>query len=128
MRRVLLIAIAVVCAGTLGWAAFVVGTADDHRTNVKYILWKHHLWAYDPGLVGYLIVDNEFRESLKGKTRAEILRWFPVLQPVDKAEVFLPYTPEVESHPGFVWIDSKQSWWGLDFEGDRVRDVVLIKG
>jgi hypothetical protein len=104
-----------------------LGSEDNHHTNAKYILWKHHLWGYDPDLaLRYFNVDVDFRLSLNGKTRAELQRWFPVLKPVDPNDGYLPYCGDRVWTPGFVWIDDTR--WGVVFEGNRVKDIVLFKG
>ena len=107
--------------------AFILGGADSHHTNAKYILWKHHLWRYEPDLaLQYFNVDVDFRLSLNGKTRGELQRWFPVLKPVDPNDPYLPYCGELVWTPGFVWIDDTR--WGVIFEGDRVKDIRMFKG
>src|SRR5262249_53010549 len=78
---------------TIVAGAFMVATAlvvlafdDSHHTNLKYLMWKHHLWSYNHLSLKYLNVDPAFRMSLVGKTRAEVERWFPILQPSEKAD------------------------------------------
>ena len=108
-------------------AGVALGTADSHHTNAKYILWKHHLWPYNRDLaLDYFNVDVDFRRSLNGKTRAQLQRWFPVLNPVDPNDGYLPYCGPLVWTPGFVWID--QTRWGVVFEGNQVKDIVLFKG
>ena len=107
--------------------AIDLGRADSHHTNAKYILWKHHLWRYEPDLaLRYFNVDVDFRLSLNGKTHAELQRWFPVLKPIDPKDGYLPYCGDLVWTPGFVWIDDTR--WGVVFESDRVKDIVLFKG
>lgn len=104
-----------------------LGGADSHHTNAKYILWKHHLWRYDPDLaLRYFNVDVDFRLSLNGKSRSQLQRWFPVLKPIDPSDSYLPYCGDRVWTPGFVWIDDTR--WGVVFENGRVKDIVLFKG
>jgi hypothetical protein len=125
-RRIALIIAGLLAAVVLA-AGVALGSDDSHHTNAKYLLWKHHLWPYSRDLaLAYLNVDVDFRRSLNGKTRAELQKWFPVLTPIDPQDGYLPYCGEVVKTPGFVWIDGTR--WGVVFEGDRVKDIVLFKG
>lgn len=126
-RRWIIRAVGGFAAATILAIGVALGSADSHHTNAKYLLWKHHLWPYSRDLaLDYFNVDADFRMSLNGKTKPEIQRWFPVLTSVDPADPYLPYCGELVKTPGFVWIDRTR--WGIIFEGDRVKDIVLFKG
>lgn len=108
-------------------AGIALASDDSHHTNAKYLLWKHHLWPYSRDLaLTYFNVDADFRASLNGKTRAELQTWFPVLTPIDPNDSYLPYCGDAVKTPGFVWLDGTR--WGVIFERDRVKDIVLFKG
>ena len=107
---------------------YAAGTADSHHVNLRWLLWKHHLWPYDPDIaLRYLNVDGDFRASLAGKTKAEIQQWFPVLLPKDEA--ILPsqkyYSKEIQT-PDFFWIGD--STWAVWFEDGKLKDIEPIKG
>ena len=114
--------------------AFMVATAlivlgfDDSHHNLKYVMWKHHLWSYNHLSLKYLNVDPAFRMSLIGKTRAEVERWFPrpILQPSDKADGYLRYCDPVVYDPEFCWIDGTR--WGITFKRGKVTDIRYFKG
>ena len=121
-RFVTIISVAVVVG-----IASLVAIDDNHKTNLKYLMWKHHLVRYEPKLaLRYFNVDAEFRLSLIGKTRTEVEAWFPILRQIDKEDSYLPTCGEAVWKPGFVWIDSSR--WGIVFENDRARDIILFKG
>lgn len=126
-RRIIRVILGVVAA-MIVLVGVGLGIDDSHRTNAKYLLWKHHLWPYSRNLaLRYFNVDSAFRRSLDGKTKAEVQRWFPVLTPLNPNDHRLPYlSGNLVRTPGFVWIDGTN--WGIIFVGDRVKDIVLIKG
>ena len=105
-------------------------SVDSHHVNFRWILWKHHLWPYQPDLaLRYLNVDLQFRNSLHGRSKAEVQRWFPILRP--KKE---PVTPSQKYYsgdgivqgPDFFWIDD--STWAVWFADDKLIDIEIIKG
>jgi hypothetical protein len=105
----------------------IVGSADSHRTDFRYLLWKHHIGKYDRALaLRYFNVDVDFRMSLYGKTRAEVQKYFPILRRIDELDPYLPFCGDAVKHPGFFWID--HSGWGIIFENDRVKEIQLFKG
>src|SRR5438270_14098635 len=86
MRRLLLgitlSVVAVACAACLRF----MWTADSHHLNLRYVMWKHHAWRFEPEfMLKYLTSDGDFTISLEGKTKEEIQRFFPVLTPPDRA-------------------------------------------
>jgi hypothetical protein len=96
-------------------ATTALGTDDNHKTNVKYLMWKHHLYPYSGELaLRYFNVDVDFRMSLYGKSKKEVQRWFPVLQPINHSDSYLQYCGDEVKQPGFVWIDGTR--WGILFE------------
>ena len=122
-RTIGLVAVALVALGL-----FVVGTADSHHVNLRWILWKHHLWPYDPDIaLRYLNVDGDFRASLQGKTKAEIQRWFPILLPKGEAITGSQkyYSKEIQ-RPDFFWIGD--STWAVWFQDGKLKDIETIKG
>ena len=122
-KRIILIA-----AGLLVLIAIGLGSADDHRTNAKYLGWKFGLCRYNPATaLRYLNVDVRFRESLVGKTKAEVMRLFPDLRPTTKANDYQrAYTRDVEGID-FMWIGD--SGWGIVFDDDgRLKEFRLMKG
>ena len=128
MRRVWLVRSVTVTAAALTTA--IVGflaTADSHHINLRYLLWKRHLWPYSPSLaLRYFNVDTEFRTSLEGKTQQEIKQWFPVLYSKDESDAYQRCYAKDIADPDFVWID--RSWWGIHFREGKVNDIRLFKG
>jgi hypothetical protein len=126
-RRAFILSIVLVSIFLTVGILSILGTADSHRTNYRYLLWKHQIGRYDPALaLRYFNVDVEFRISLYGRTRAEVQKYFPVLQRVDESDPYLPYCGDAVKHPGFFWIDNTR--WGIIFENDRVKMIQLFKG
>lgn len=125
-RARILIAVAFCVAG-LGTVLVILEAADSHRTNPRYLMWKHHLYWYEPQLaLRFLNVDADFRMSLIGKSKAEVERWFPHLRPVDPNDPAAWDYKEIVLQPGFLWID--QGNWGIIFENGKVKDIILVKG
>ena len=120
----------VVCSSVLliAGGAFFLATADSHHLNLRWILWKHHLWPYDEAIaLRYLNVDVDFRKSLHGKTKSEILRFFPRLvspdQPVNSMQAY--YSNGMHDKD-WRWIDDSN--WAILFESGNVKDIEPIKG
>jgi hypothetical protein len=103
------------------------GTADDHHTNIKYLLWKHHIWHDEKSLgMRYLNVDRDFVRSLHGKTKAEVEWWFPELNPAPENGMYDKYYPPIIHDPGFYWIN--HTLWGILFENGRVKEIRSFEG
>ena len=60
---------------------YVLGTIDAYQVNLRYILWKHHLWPHQRFMLSFLSSDGDFVMSLQGKTKAEIQGYFPRPEP-----------------------------------------------
>jgi len=115
------------CVSALLLFVALSGFADSHHTNVRYLLWKHHLW-HDPEFRGlrYFNVDANFRMSLYGKTREEVEWWLPPLIPESQNDPNDKYYgPEVHQ-PGFFWIG--HSLWAIIFENGRVKEIRSFEG
>ena len=126
-RRDRFLTTAIISAVILTGVLVILAVDDNHKTNLKYLMWKHHLHRYEPDLaLKYFNVDGEFRSSLLGKSKADVERWFPILQPVDPADPYLPYCGNAVKQPGFVWIDGPR--WGIVFENGRVKNINQFKG
>ena len=64
--------------------------SDSHQTNIRYLMWKWGWTDYSPEIsMRYMTVDAPFRNSLKGKDRQEIAKWFPDLRVETKPEQYL---------------------------------------
>lgn len=102
---------------------------DAYQVNLRYILWKHHVWPYERFMLPFLSVDGEFVMSLKGKTKIEIERYFPVLVPPDLA--ITPYQKfysrdMIQHQSDYLWIGD--SGYAVQFEDGKVIYVGPIKG
>jgi hypothetical protein len=125
IRRTLLLLAAFAFIGGL----YFWGTIDAHQVNLRYILWKHHLWPHQRFMLPFLSVDGEFSLSLKGKTKAEIQRYFPVLIPPELAitEYQRSYNLEMVKHRrDYLWIGD--SGYAVQFEDGKVVYVGPVKG
>jgi hypothetical protein len=100
---------------------------DSHHLNVRYNLWKWHLAAFDRALVGrFLKVDNGFRASLVGKSRADLEGWFPAVRAPGASEYLQTPGDILPRYPGFLWI--VDDLWAVDVVEGRVRELLLTKG
>jgi hypothetical protein len=125
-RRAFILSIVLISLVAVGILS-ILGSADSHRINFRYLLWKHHIAKYDTALaLRYLNVDVDFRLSLYGSTKAEVQTYFPVLRRAEKSDPYLRYCGDAGRHPGFFWIDSSR--WGIIFENDKLKDIQLFKG
>ncbi len=122
--RILILVVLLAISGSIVTLSFV----DAHQANLRWILWKHHLWPYDANIaLRYLNVDVGFRQSLEGKTRSDIQRFFPVLVSPDH-----PLTAEQKYYSkdmhdrDWWWIDDSN--WAILFDGGKVEDIRPIKG
>jgi hypothetical protein len=93
--------------------------SDSHHLRPTWILWKHHLWPYDPDLMKYLNVDTEFTRSLQGCSKSEFQRWFPSLV-LSTAQFSDKGTGEL------YWI--KGTDWRVWIKEGKVADIGMIKG
>lgn len=122
-RLILWVVTCIVLAGLITYE----GTADNHHTNIRYLLWKYRLRGGDAKLgLRYFNVDMDFRLSLYGKTKSEVERWFPVLVPYSPSDLNDKYYGPLVHHVGFFWID--HSLWGILFEHDRVTEIRSFEG
>ena len=131
-KKLILVGVGVVvliasCFGAVCFCSWVLSHADSHRTNRQYILWKKGEATYDPAVaLRYIIVDPQFRHSLRGKTREEVRKWFPDLRPPEKGNDHQrSYNQDVEDMD-FLWIGD--STWGIEFYRGRVKKLHLFKG
>lgn len=105
------------------------GIADKHHTNAKYLMWKHGWVRYDPTTaLRYLNVDVRFRESLRGKTKYEVKKWFPCLRSMSEANDYQQYYNQYLKDVDFLW--TGESAWGIEFKNNRLRlkEFRLMKG
>ena len=124
VRMLLLLAAFAFIGGLYFW-----GTIDAHQVNLRYILWKHHAWPQQRFMLPFLSVDGEFTMSLRGKTRAEIQRYFPVLIRPELAitEYQRFYSQDmIEHHRDYLWIGDSD--YAVQFEDGKVVYVGPIKG
>jgi hypothetical protein len=108
---------------------YVLGTIDAYQANLRYILWKHHAWPLQRFMLPYLSVDGDFVMSLRGKTKEEVRRYFPVLIPADHAitDYQKSYSGEmIAHHRDFLWIGD--SGCAVEFKDGKVTYVGPIKG
>lgn len=107
----------------------LLSVIDAYQVNLRYILWKHHAWPHQRFMLSFLSVDGEFVMSLKGKTKTEIERYFPVLVPPDRA--ITPYQKfysqdMIQHQNDYLWIGD--SGYAVQFEDGKVAYVGPIKG
>lgn len=106
---------------------FAAATADSHRTNLRYLMWKHGWTQSAPQTATrYLNVDVKFREFLRGKTKAEVQKWFSDLRPLSAANSYQQYYNQQLKEATFLWIG--ESPWGIEFEDGRLKEFRLMKG
>jgi hypothetical protein len=80
-------------------------------------------------MLPFLSVDGEFVMSLRGKTKAEIQRYFPVLIPPDRANTQYQQAYSkgmIEHHLDYLWIGDSD--YAVQFEDGRAVYVGPIKG
>src|SRR4051812_20211653 len=82
-RRLLRITLALVTVAFAGCIYFL-GTIDAHQANLRYILWKHHAWAFQSFMLPFLNVGDKFTIPHKEKKKKEIQPFFPLLPPQDR--------------------------------------------
>ena len=102
--------------------------SDSHRTNLRYLMWKHHLCSYQPDLsLRYLNVDVHFFTSLIGKSRSELKFWYPNITKVSPSDPARQHYKELVEQPGFMWLDHGSNW-AIVFEDEKVKDIFVVKG
>ncbi len=101
------------------------GSDDSHRTNRQSNLWKEGKAPYDPSVV-LRFINVDFVNSLKGKSRAEMEKWFPDLRSPGEANEYQRYYSESVSGMDYLWIGD--SAWGIEFDSGRVKELHLLKG
>jgi len=108
----------------------IIGLAfsDSHQMNLPYLMWKWGWTDYSPETsMRYMTCDGDFQKSLEGKTKIEILHWFPDLRVETKPDQYLDASkPFFIDVPDFLWIGDTQ--WAIGFENNRVKGFYLIKG
>lgn len=129
MRRWILRTTLALLAMAFAGGLYFFGTIDAYQANWRYILWKHHAWPLQPFMLAYLSSDGEFVMSLRGRTKADMQRYFPVLIPPDRA--ITQYQKDyskymLEQHSDFLWIGDSD--YAVVFERERVVYVGPIKG
>ncbi|MFT5128298.1 MAG: hypothetical protein ACI8W8_001908 [Rhodothermales bacterium] len=106
---------------------FAAATADSHRTNLRYHMWKQGWTQNAPETaIRYLNVDAKFRESLRGKTKTEVQEWFSDLRPLSAANSYQQYYNQHLDQATLLWIG--ESPWGIEFEDGRLKEFRLMKG
>ena len=114
---------------TFGVITFLmaVGSIQSHRINLRYNLWKAGLIAYQPDLTLRLFQhDHAFQKAMRGKSLAEVEKLFPnLVEPQDGKGFQREYDFYTEGKT-FRWI--ADSRWGILFENETVKEVVLLKG
>ena len=105
----------------------LTGGGDSHHTNLKHLLWKWRILSYDPAAsLRYLEPDLAFRQSLHGKTRVEVNKWFPDLRSINNGNEYQKYYNQHLQNKDFLWIGD--SHWGIEFEDGKVKKFRLLKG
>jgi len=101
---------------------------DHHEYNLVYNLWKIGLFRNElKNNTKYLTVDAKLINNLKGKTKTEILKWYPDLRVEQHPEIYLDRgNPFYINSSDFLWIADTQ--WVIEFENEKVIDITLIKG
>lgn len=60
------------------FTGYVLGTSDDHRTNVRYLKWKCGRAPQDYRWCLHLLtVDESLLNSMKGKPMSQLRSWLP---------------------------------------------------
>jgi len=96
---------------------------NSHHTNLRYILWKHHLYPYESG-GAFLNVDVPFRLSLIGKSQQEIMTYFPSLQSPKQAGSYEMANSPSSIGKTYFWL----GLWRFEFTGGKLSDLRLVKG
>jgi len=91
-------------------------------------MWKWGWTDYSPEIsMRYMNVDPSFRDSLKGMTITEIMKWFPDLREEENPDQYLDSSqPFYIETPDFLWIGDTQ--WAIGFKSKKVEEFYLIKG
>ncbi len=123
-RLKLVVGLIVVAGASLILA--ILGTADSHHTNARYLAWK---WGINPGHtdgIRYLNVDVGFRKSLLGRPFADLQRLFPAVQPASESAIGMGYLSL--SSPSARLFCIGHSGWYVEVEDGIVRSIELHKG
>jgi hypothetical protein len=118
-------------AGTILVLSLIVLDTESHRTNVRYLVWKHFaLGDWEKG-VRFLNVDSDFRRSFEGQPRSYLLRWFPDLRPGSSRRHICPDTSEWaaanDGQDRGEWIGDSPWLVVYDTHG-AVKEIALPKG
>jgi hypothetical protein len=104
-----------------------LGVADNHRTNLGYLSWKWGWTEFDQEVsLRFLNADLRFRQSLYGKTKAELQELFPDLRPRTESNQYQRYYLPQLAGLDFFWIG--ESAWGVEFRGGKLKEFHLLKG
>ena len=103
------------------------GGEDVHWRSKEYLEWKKGRGQINPSeILKFLHVDGQFRLSLNGKTKEEVMNWFPTL--VNPQNGNSDQRKELNQVEGmdFMWIG--ETHWGIEFQSNRVVRIIPIKG
>ena len=122
MKRTRVIGGVIVGSGTAMVLA-LVGSADSHHTNARYIAWK---WGVNPDYTDgmrYFGVDAGFRESLVGRPLAELRGYFPDVVPASAPGIGVG-----DASPDSGSFRIGHSGWYVEVEDGIVSSIDLHKG
>lgn len=99
---------------------------DSHHVDLPYLLWKNDLYSSYRFKFKYLNIDKKFRQSLNGKSKEELLRYFPDAYPVNQSNAHQkPYMTSFKTADA-LWLGETN--WGAEILNNNVQKIVLMKG
>ena len=124
--RAATIAIATIAAVSIMYFLWV--NEDHHLLSAKYNLWKLgalELPVDSPIRYQFLNVDASFRESMIGKRKEYIEKWYPLVPRGSGNSYQKSYESEMGSKE-YYWLG--YSAWAIEIKGERIVEFHLFKG
>jgi hypothetical protein len=127
LTRIVAILLVLSIVFVLGWV--LTYPSDGDPKNVKYVLWKAGLYEMDLDTAADTMIGDAGRDKLVvGKTRAQLQKRFGYLVTPAEASPYLRgcYQDSFWKDRNVLFI--RKSPWMVVFDGDKAKDLVLIKG
>jgi hypothetical protein len=125
--RTVALALTFFIAVAIGWA--LTYPSDSDPRNIKYVLWKNGLYGMNlDTATGTMIGDGSREKLVIGKTKVQLPEKFGYLStPADVAQYLRGcYQTSVWKQRDALFI--RKSSWVVIFDGDKAKELVLIKG
>jgi hypothetical protein len=125
--RIALIITAALFFSFTGWALTYPSSSDPK--SIQYVFWKHGLYKMNLDFAtGTMIGDGNRDKLVIGKTKAQLRNKFGYLLPLADASEYLKSCYQSSGWKGEDVLFIRQSPWMIVFDGDKAKQLVLVKG